>query len=108
MVFIDYVLIYFKSNQEHAEHLITILQTLRQEQLYAKLSKCEFWSEKISFLGHVVSKEGISVDPKKIQAIKDWPILKFPTKIKSFLGLAGYYRSLCKLCQNCSIINQTF
>ena len=72
VVFIDDILI--NSRKKHEERLRTVLQTLRQEQLLAKLSKCEFWLESVSFLGHVVSKEGISVDPKKIQAIKDWLI----------------------------------
>jgi len=72
--------------------LRVVLQTLRLEQLHAKLSKCEFWLESITFLGHVVSKEGISVDPRTIQTVKDWPTSKSATEIKSFIGLAGYYR----------------
>ena len=74
VVFIDDILIDSKNGREHAEHLRTVLQILRQEQLYAKESKCEFWLDRIVFLGHVVSEEGISVDPNKIQAVKDWPI----------------------------------
>ena len=69
-----------------------MLQTLQQEQLHAKRSKCEFWLDSIAFLGHIVSAEGISVDPSKIQAVRDWPIPRTVTEIKSFLGLAGYYR----------------
>jgi len=65
---------------------------LRLEQLHAKHSKCEFWLESITFLGDVVSKEGISVDPCKIQQVKDWSTLKSAIEIKSFIGLAGYYR----------------
>ena len=68
------------------------MQTLQQEQLHAKQSKCEFWLDCIAFLGHMISKEEISVDPNKIQAIKDWPVPKTVTKTKSFIGLAGYYR----------------
>ena len=92
MVFIDDILIYCKTEEEHAEHLHTVLETLRQHKLYAKFSKCEFWLEKVAFLGHVVSAGGISVDPEKIQAIIDWKAPTSVTEIRSFLGLAGYYR----------------
>jgi len=71
LVFIDDILVYSKNEEEHAEHLRIMLQTLRLEQLHAKLNKCEFWLESIAFLGHIVSKEGISVDPSKIQAVKN-------------------------------------
>ena len=66
VVFIDDILIYSKSQEEHATHLELVLQRLRYEKLYAKFSKCEFWLEKVSFLGHIVSGDGISVDPAKI------------------------------------------
>ena len=69
-----------------------VLQTLREHKLYAKFSKCEFWLEEVAFLGHVVSKDGIKVDPKKIEAIQKWARPTTPTEIRSFLGLAGYYR----------------
>lgn len=72
VVFIDDILIYSKDLEEHEDHLRIVLQKLREEQLYAKFSMCEFWLEKISFLGHVISKEGIMVDPKKIEAVVDW------------------------------------
>ncbi|XP_073049512.1 uncharacterized protein [Primulina eburnea] len=75
-----------------AEHLRTVLQLLREKQLYAKLKKCEFWLEQVSFLGHIVSKDGIAVDPMKIEAIKQWPIPTTVSEVRSFLGLAGYYR----------------
>ena len=71
IVFIDDILVYSKSKAEHAMHLRLVLQTLREHQLYAKFSKCEFWLEEVAFLGHVVSKEGIQVDPKKIEAITE-------------------------------------
>ena len=76
LVSIDDILVYSKNEEEHAKHLRVVLQTLRLEQFHAKLSKCEFWLESITFLGLVVSKEGISVDPSKIQAVKDWPTPK--------------------------------
>ena len=71
MVFIDDILVYSKNEREHTEHLRVVLQTLRQEQPHAKLSKCEFWLESVALLGHIVSKEEILVDPSKIQAVKD-------------------------------------
>ena len=91
LVFIDDIIIYSKNEEEHAEYLRVMLQTLWLEHLHAKLiSKCEFWLERLTFLGHVVSKEGNSVDPSKIQEVKDWPIPKSTKEIKSFIGLAGY------------------
>ena len=72
VVFLDDILIYSRDENEHAEHLRLVLQTLRDKQLYAKFSKCEFWLREVSFLGHVVSASGIRVDPSKISAILDW------------------------------------
>ncbi|GKA22126.1 putative reverse transcriptase domain-containing protein [Tanacetum coccineum] len=92
IVFIDDILIYSKSKQEHEEHLRIILELLKKEELYAKFSKCEFWIPKVQFLGHVIDSEGIHVDPAKIESIKDWTSPKSPTEIRQFLGLAGYYR----------------
>ena len=92
IVFIDDILIYSTNREQHAEHLRLALQTLREHKLYAKLSKCDFWLDKISFLGHVVSGEGISVDPEKIKAVMEWTQPKTVTEVRSFLGLAGYYR----------------
>ncbi|GJY99085.1 putative reverse transcriptase domain-containing protein [Tanacetum coccineum] len=92
IVFIDDILIYSKSEEEHAEHLKLILELLKKEELYAKFSKCEFWLSKVQFLGHVIDSEGIHVDPAKIESIKDWASPKTPTEIRQFLGLAGYYR----------------
>ncbi|KAL4308279.1 hypothetical protein GQ457_01G022750 [Hibiscus cannabinus] len=91
VVFIDDILIYSRSEAEHVEHLRIVLQTLWNHRLYAKLSKCEFWLKKITFLGHVVSAEGIQVDPSKIEAIVSWKQPKNVSEIRSFLGLAGYY-----------------
>ncbi|KAL0432723.1 UNVERIFIED_CONTAM: Retrovirus-related Pol polyprotein from transposon.6 [Sesamum latifolium] len=92
VVFIDDILVYSASDKMHEEHLRVVLQTLREKQLYAKFSKCEFWLESVAFLGHVITKEGISVDPRKVEAIVDWPKPTNVTEIRSFLGLAGYYR----------------
>ncbi|KAH9658749.1 Endonuclease [Citrus sinensis] len=92
IVFIDDILVYSRSQEEHEEHLRTILQTLRQKQLYAKFSKCEFWLDKVVFLGHVISAEGIYVDPQKIEAVVNWERPTNVTEVRSFLGLAGYYR----------------
>ncbi|KAH9705011.1 Endonuclease [Citrus sinensis] len=92
IVFIDDILVYSRSQEDHEEHLRTVLQTLRQKQLYAKFSKCEFWLDKVVFLGHVISAEGIYVDPQKIEAVVNWERPTNVTEVRSFLGLAGYYR----------------
>ena len=92
IVFIDDILIYSGSGEEHAEHLRIILQTLQEHRLYAKLSKCQFWLDSVAFLGHIVSAEGVSVDPQKVEAILNWKPPTSVTEIRSFLGLAGYYR----------------
>ena len=81
IVFIDDILVYSRSREEHADHLRVVLQTLRERQLYAKLSKCEFWLNQVIFLGHVISKRGIEVDPKKIEAVLKWEI---PTNVSEF------------------------
>ncbi|KAJ0914905.1 putative nucleotidyltransferase, Ribonuclease H [Helianthus annuus] len=96
IVFIDDILIYSKSQEEHEQHLRLVLELLRNEQLYAKFSKCDFWLREVHFLGHVVNKDGIHVDPAKIDSIKDWPTPKTPTEVRQFLGLAGYYRRFIK------------
>ena len=71
-MFIDDILVYSKDRESHDAHLQEVLETLRKEKLYAKLSKCEFWLTEVSFLGHIVSKEGIQVDPKKIEVVVEW------------------------------------
>jgi hypothetical protein len=85
-------LVYSKNKEEHARHLHVILQRLRDHQLYAKFSKCAFWLREVPFLGHIISTEGIVVDPSKVQEVFDWKSPKSVTQIRSFLGLAGYYR----------------
>ncbi|KAJ8762654.1 hypothetical protein K2173_010675 [Erythroxylum novogranatense] len=80
------------SRQEHAEHLRIILQLMREKQLYAKFNKCEFWLDEVVFLGHIVTGEGIQVDPNKIEAVMKWEAPRNVSEIRSFLGLVGYYR----------------
>ncbi|GKA75171.1 putative reverse transcriptase domain-containing protein [Tanacetum coccineum] len=92
IVFIDDILIYSKTKEEHDVHLRLILELLKKEELYAKFSKCDFWLSSVQFLGHVIDSKGIHVDPAKIESIKDWESPKTPTEIRQFLGLAGYYR----------------
>ncbi|GKD17962.1 putative reverse transcriptase domain-containing protein [Tanacetum coccineum] len=110
IVFIDDIMIYSKSKQEHEEHLKLILELLKKEQLYAKFSKCEFWIPKVQFLSHVIHSQGIHVDPAKIESIKDWTSPKTATEIHQFLGFSGYYRrfiegfskivDMCGYCKN--------
>ncbi|GJV41483.1 putative reverse transcriptase domain-containing protein [Tanacetum coccineum] len=92
IVFIDDILVYSKSEEEHEQHLRIVLEILRQKKLYAKFLKCEFWLQQVAFLGHIVSADGIIMDPSKVEAITKWPELLQVDGGKSFLGLAGYYR----------------
>ncbi|GAV81381.1 RVT_1 domain-containing protein/zf-CCHC domain-containing protein/rve domain-containing protein/RVP_2 domain-containing protein, partial [Cephalotus follicularis] len=92
VVFIDYILVYSGDEEEHAYHLRLVLQTLREHKLYAKFGKCEFWLDHVIFLGHIVSGEGLAVDPSKTEVVRDWPRPKNVTEVRSFLGLVGYYR----------------
>ncbi|GKE57152.1 putative reverse transcriptase domain-containing protein, partial [Tanacetum coccineum] len=84
--------VYSKIDLQSGYHQL-ILELLKNEELYVKFSKCEFWILKVQFLGHVIDREGIHVDPAKIKSIKDWASPKSQTEIRQFLGLAGYYRS---------------
>jgi hypothetical protein len=92
IVFLDDVLIYSKTREEHEKHVRTVLQVLRENQLYAKLSKCDFFKEEISFLGHVINRAGIKMEPSKVDAVMQWTQPKNVHEVRSFLGLAGYYR----------------
>ena len=92
VVFVDDILIYSETEEDHEDHLRVVLQTLRDHQLYAKFSKCEFWLTEVRFLGHVASASGVSVDPKKVEAVMSWERPKSVFEIRSFLGLAGYYK----------------
>jgi hypothetical protein len=93
VVFIDDILVFSKSKKEHEEHLRIVLQRICDHQLYVEFSKCEFWLTEVQFLGHMVSSEGISVDPSKVRAMLDWKPSMTVHQVRSFLGLAGYYRS---------------
>ena len=88
IAFIDCILIYSGSKEDHEEHLRIVLQILRENRLYAKFSKCQFCLDSVAFLG----PEGVYVDPQKIEAIVNWKPPTNVTEIRSFLGLAGYYR----------------
>jgi len=92
VVFIDDILIYSRTREEYADHLRVVLKILRDHQLFGKLSKCEFWLEEVQFLGHVISAKGIAVDPAKIETVLNWERPKTLTEVRSFLGLAAYYR----------------
>ncbi|GKE91436.1 putative reverse transcriptase domain-containing protein [Tanacetum coccineum] len=92
IVFIDDILIYSKDEEEHGKHLKIILELLKKERLYAKFLKCDFWLDSVQFLGHVIDRSGVHVDPSKIEAIKSWVAPTTPTEVRQFLGLAGYYQ----------------
>jgi hypothetical protein len=92
VVFIDDILIFSKNEEEHDKHLCLVLQKLRENQLYAKLNKCEFWLEEVSFLGHIISEGGIFVDPSKVKEVLSWKTPQNVSDIRSFLGLARYYK----------------
>jgi hypothetical protein len=92
VVFIDEILIYSKNLENHAGHLRVVLKRLRDHRLYANFSKCEFWLDTVKFLGHTISCNGISIDPSKVQEVLDWKPPTSVHQIRSFLGLAGYYR----------------
>jgi hypothetical protein len=92
LVFIDDILIYSKTKEEHEEHLKLVLQVLREHWLYAKYNKCDFFQKQIHYLGHVILKEGVAVDLENIKEIMNWPTPQNVTKVRSFMGLDGYYR----------------
>jgi len=91
VVFINDILVYSRTKEEHAENLRTVLKSLKEHKLYAKFKKCDFWMEKVHFLGHVISREGVLVDLAKVEAVVNRPRPTNFTKARSFLGMAGYY-----------------
>ncbi|GKB54390.1 putative nucleotidyltransferase, ribonuclease H [Tanacetum coccineum] len=92
IVFIDDILVYSKDEEEHGKHLKIILELLKKERLYAKFLKCDFWLDSVQFLGHVIDRSGVYVDPAKIESIKSWAALTTLMEVRQFLGLAGYYQ----------------
>ncbi|GKB80606.1 reverse transcriptase domain-containing protein [Tanacetum coccineum] len=110
IVFIDDILVYSKTQEEHVKHLKLVLGLLKKEKLYAKFSKCEFWLREVQFLRHVINGNGIHVDPSKIEAVKNWKAPRTPTEVRSFLGLAGYYRrfieNFSKIAKSLTILTQ--
>ena len=95
-VYLDDIIIHSRSLEEHAAHIAAVLETLREEKLFAKLRKCEFARNSIEFCGHIVSEKGISTMPTKLKSIEDWPVPKNPSDIKSFLGLCGFYQKFIR------------
>jgi hypothetical protein len=96
MVFIDDILVYSRSEEEHEGHLHLVLQKLQDHMLYTKLSKCEFWLKQVAFLGHLILKGSISIDPSKVQDVLSWKAPTSVSDIQSFLGLARYYQNFIK------------
>jgi hypothetical protein len=92
VVFLDDILIYSKTEAEHDQHLRLVLGALRKNQFYGKLKKCAFWLFEVAFLGHVINQQGIAVDPKNVAVVVEWKRPSSVSEIRSFLGLAGYYR----------------
>src|SRR6185312_14004965 len=89
VIFIDDILIFSKTEEEHAEYIRIVLQKLRDYRLYAKFSKCEFWLKEVAFLGHILSENGVAMDPNKVKDVLDWKQPQNISEIRSFLRLAG-------------------
>ncbi|GJR30796.1 putative nucleotidyltransferase, ribonuclease H [Tanacetum coccineum] len=110
IVFIDDILIYSKTRDEHVEHLRSVLELLKKEKLYAKFFKCEFWLREVQFLRHMINGNGIHVNPSKIEVVKNWKATRTPSEVCSFLGLAGYYcrfiKSFSKIAKSLIILTR--
>ena len=96
MVYFDDILIYSKDMFEHAQHVSLVLEVLRNEKLYANLKKCTFGVLSCKFLGYIITGEGVKVDEDMVKAIREWPTPTNVKKVRSFLGLAGFYRRFIK------------
>jgi hypothetical protein len=96
LVFMDDILVYSPSMEDHVTHLTEVLHLLRQAQLFVKLSKCSFTCDSLEYLGHIISSDGVATDPKKTQAMVDWPLPTYVTELRGFLGLTGYYRKFVR------------
>jgi hypothetical protein len=96
LVFLDDILIYSPTFEQHIVHLQLVLAKLREHQLYMKLSKCSFAQTSLEYLGHIISHEGVSTDPAKTAAMSNWPVPTNVTELRGFLGLTGYYRKFIK------------
>jgi len=92
LVFFDDILIYSKSMEDHLHHLQTVLSTMRANALLAKKSKCYFRVTRVEYIGHFITRERVSTDPVKVEAVRNWPLPQTPKQLRGFLGLAGYYR----------------
>ena len=96
LVFFDDILVYIKEWEEHMEQLKGVLEVLRKQQLYANKEKCNFGQRSIEYLGHVISKQGVEVDPNKVKSVLDWPVPTNVKGVRGFLGIIGYYRKFIK------------
>jgi hypothetical protein len=96
LVFVDDILIYNRTLEEHKKHLLEVFQILQQNQLLLKKSKCSFAQTSLEYLGHIISSKGVSTDPEKIKAVQAWPTPTNVKKLRGFLGLSGYYRKVIK------------
>ncbi|MDO3651381.1 reverse transcriptase domain-containing protein [Nocardia mangyaensis] len=96
VVYLDDILVFNRNEEEHQEQLRLINARLREHQLYLKKSKCDLYKKEVTFLGHVVSEEGVKVDPRKTAIVRDWPEPKDVPQLRSFLGLANYFKKFIR------------